>query len=308
MVFLRYNSPSIISMKRLIVSLFVIWTMSTIACGQSLNPSQTRLRNEIKSFLQEEGFMPSIDKSGYIAFKKEGSQYWAYVSEEDTSPMYVTLGTGFKNPQEYSRATIMLTAADMNFVEGVKVICGEDSFTIQGEMFLGNAEQFKYSFYKILNQIERVVYAFDEACQNNKSGSGSFSGSSSYSNGSTTVSEPKIVNNPSIRTRGDNRLVFKRVIIADAYTALEMSTNNNYGSGYYTWCQIAKGTHLICGGRNYSMIKAEGIKIAPDKSYFSGTNSTLNFTLYFEPIPRSATSIDFYEENGSKWNTWGISL
>ncbi len=195
----------------------------------------------------------------------------------------------------------MLAAADLNHVPGVKVLCGEDSFAIQGELFLGNAEQFKYAFYKILSQIESVVYMFDEACKNNQSVSSPYSDSS-------RSSDPRVVNYPSIRTRGDNKLIFKRVIIADSYTALEMSTNNNYGSGYYIWCQIAKGTHLICGGRNYAMIKAEGIKIAPDKSYFSGSNSTLNFTLYFEPIPRNATSIDFYEDNGSHWNTWGISL
>lgn len=296
-------------MKRIIISLFAFGLMTGVACAQSLNASQTRLRNEIRSFLQEEGFMPSIDKDGDIAFKKEGGQYWVTVSAEDTAPMYVTIGRGFNKPQEYSLATIMLTAADMNFVEGVKVLCSEDSFVIQGELFLGNAEQFKYAFYKIINQIERVVYAFDEACQKNQSGGSSSSVTSNYLNGNPTISsEPKVVNYPNIRTRGDNKLVFKRVIIADTYTAIEMSTNNSHGSTYYTWCQIAKGTHLICSGRNYSMIKADGIKVAPDKTYFSGTNSTINFTLYFEPIPRTATSIDFYEESGSSWNTWGISL
>jgi hypothetical protein len=296
-------------MKRLLLLLVVFMGFAWSADAQSLNAAQTKLRNEINSFLKEEGFMPSIDKDGSVLFKKEGTQYWVSVSDEDTAPMYVTIGAGFNKPDEYSLATIMLAAADLNMVKGVKVLCDEDSFLVQGEMFLGNAEQFKYSFYKIVSQIESVVYVFDEACKNNQGGSSSSSAPSRPSYGSSSSSsEPRIVNYPSIRTKGDNKLIIKRVVIADSYTALEFSSNNNHGSTYYSWCTIAKETHLICGGKNYALIKADGIKINPEKTYYSGSNSTINFTLYFEPIPRNATTIDFYEAYDSEWNTWGIKL
>lgn len=296
-------------MKRILLTFIAIGLFADFAFAQSLNATQTKLRNEIKSFLQEEGFMPSVDKDGDVSFKKEGKQYWVSVSDEVTNPMFVTIGAAFNKPEEYSLSTVMLAAADLNLVKGVKVLCGEDSFVIQGELFLGNAEQFKYAFYKIISQIESVVYIFDEACKDNQSGSSSYSASSrsSYGNSSSS-SEPKIVSYPSIRAKGDNKLVIKRVIIADNYTALEFSSNNNHGSTSYAWCTIAKETHLICGGKNYSMIKAEGIKIAPEKTYYSGSNSTIYFTLYFEPIPRNATTIDFYEQYNSEWNTWGIKL
>lgn len=296
-------------MKRILLTFIFLGLFASIANAQSLNATQTKLRNEIKSFLQEEGFMPSINKDGDISFKKEGKQYWVSVSNEDTNPMFVSIGAGFNKPEEYSLSTVMSAAADLNLVKGVKVLCGEDSFVIQGELFLGNAEQFKYAFYKILSQIESVVYLFDEACKNNQSGSSSYSASSHSSYGSSSSSsEPRIVNYPSIGTKGDNKLTIKRVVIADSYTALEFSSNNNHGSTSYSWCTIAKETHLICGGKNYAMIKAEGIKVSPEKTYYPSSNSTINFTLYFEPIPRNSTAIDFYEKYDSEWNTWGIKL
>lgn len=299
-------------MRKCLISLLFLLTLFGIAAAQSLNASQAKLRDEIKAFLQEEGFMPSIENGGEISFKKEGTTYWISVSPEDINPMFVTIGVIFGKPQEYTLTTMMLAAADLNLYKGIKVLCGEDSFAVEGEMFLGNAEQFKYAFYTLMGQIEKALLSFNDVCKqyNNESTASSSRSSSAIaaSNRDSNSSEPKVIYYPSIRSTGDNRLIFKRVIIADSYTALEMSTSNKYEGGYYTWCQIAKGAHLICGGKHYAMKKADGIKVAPDKTYFANANSTLDFTLYFEPIPKNATSIDFYEDAGSSWNTWGISL
>ena len=72
-------------MKRLVAILLCAMSLSTIfAYADDLTSSQLKLRNEIKAFLQEEGFMPEIDSDGDIKFKKEGSTYIGEVSFEFT--------------------------------------------------------------------------------------------------------------------------------------------------------------------------------------------------------------------------------
>lgn len=298
-------------MRKVIISLFAIWLMIGMSYAQSLNASQTKLRNEIKSFIQEEGFLPSIDKDGDIVFKREGNTYWVTVSEDDVSPMFVSLCTLYNRPERYSLQTMLLAAAEINKYPGVKMVCFEDSFTLQGELFLSQSELFKYAFYTILNQINNILSHLSELVDEVESevsqvSPGSSSSSSSYM--SSADPNPKVVSYPSIRSKGDNKLIFKRVTITDTYTMLEMSSNNNHGDTSYAWCQISRNAHLICRGKNYSLIRAEGIKLAPEKTYYSGTNSSISFTLYFQPIPKNAATFDFYEEPGSSWNTWEIAL
>ena len=295
-------------MIKYLYSLIALIGLSALSYAQSFNASQIKLRNDIKSFIQEEGFLPSIDKDGDISFKKEGRTYWVSISPDDKNPMFVVLGASFNKPEKYELTTLLLASADINYYPGVKMVCDEDSFTLQGELYLSQVEVFKYAFYTILNQIESVLSDLPEILEKEKTGVSNNSSSYSGSSRQAIDSNPKVVSYPSIRTKGDNKLTFKKVTITDSYTILEMSTNNNRGNTYYQWCQLSKNTHLICGGKNYSLVRAEGIELAPEKTYFSGSNSTISFTLYFQPIPKSATSFDFYEESGSAWNTWGISL
>lgn len=56
------------------------------------------------------------------------------------------------------------------------------------------------------------------------------------------------------------------------------------------------------------MTKAEGIKIAPDKTYFSYAGQDITFTLYFPSIPTSATSMDLIESADSEWKFYGIKI
>lgn len=144
-------------MKRLVAILFGAISLSTLfAFADDLTSSQLKLRNEIKAFLQEEGFMPEIDSDGDIKFKKEGSIYYINVNSNDTSPMYVSLSLDFNKPEGYSDEAIKIAANELNLYKGVKVICLDYSFSIRGEMYLVSSEAFKYSFYKLMSQISNV--------------------------------------------------------------------------------------------------------------------------------------------------------
>ena len=56
------------------------------------------------------------------------------------------------------------------------------------------------------------------------------------------------------------------------------------------------------------MTKAEGIKIAPEKTYFTHTGENIAFTLYFPSIPESVTSINLIESIDSDWKFYDIKI
>ena len=150
-------------MKR-IITIICLFLSGCYLIAQELNSEQTRLRTNIKNYLQQEGFVPSIDEDGDIAFKKEGELYWVSISPEFTTPMHVTLNTMFKNPQGYDLKTIKYAAAATNYQNSVKVLCGEESFIIQSELFVLTVEHFKYAFRTMMKRIDEVESLFLETC------------------------------------------------------------------------------------------------------------------------------------------------
>lgn len=127
------------------------------------------------------------------------------------------------------------------------------------------------------------------------------------SNGGT-VSSNNTVNYPSVRSTTAEREKIKSVKLASDYTAVEIISNNQSGSSYYQWCNINRNTYIMVNGTQYTMTKAEGIKIAPEKTYFSYAGQDITFTLYFPPIPTSATSMDLIESADSEWKFYGIKI
>lgn len=56
------------------------------------------------------------------------------------------------------------------------------------------------------------------------------------------------------------------------------------------------------------MYRTEGIKIAPEKTYFSYAGQDITFTLYFPPLPESVKSINLIETIDSDWKFYGIKI
>lgn len=118
-----------------------------------------------------------------------------------------------------------------------------------------------------------------------------------------------IVNNPHVRITTAERARIKSVTLGRDYTAVEITSNNRgENNTYYQWCNIDRNTSLLVNGTRYAMLKAEGIKIAPDKTYYSYAGQEITFVLYFPPIPSSATSMDLIEPGGSSWKFYGIKI
>ena len=143
-------------------------------------------------------------------------------------------------------------------------------------------------------------FVFMITCSSSSTGGSSYSGSITSS--SNTISYP------SVRSSTAERARIKSVTLGRDYTAVEIISNNQSGSSYYQWCNIDRNTYILVNGTRYTMTKAEGIKIAPDKTYFSYAGQDITFTLYFPSVPTSATSMDLIESSDSEWKLYGIKI
>lgn len=108
-------------------------------------------------------------------------------------------------------------------------------------------------------------------------------------------------------TYADEQTIIRKITLDDQYTAIEISTNKIHGNFIYTWCNINKETYITANGEKYIMKYADGIKVAPEKTYYSDSQHLIIFTLYFPPIPSTST-IDLIEPNDSNWKWYGIQV
>lgn len=144
-------------------------------------------------------------------------------------------------------------------------------------------------------------YVFMITCSNTGS-------SSIYSVSPSTSTSIKTIEYPTIGRTTAERAKIKSVKLAKDYTAIEITSNNQSGNSYYQWCNINGNTYILVNGIKYTLTRTDGIKIAPEKTYFSYAGQDITFTLYFPPISDTATSIDLIESIDSEWKFYGIKI
>ena len=132
-----------------------------------MNTAQRRLRSDITQFLREEGFMPEIDSDGDIKFKKEGGTYYISIDYKDDSPMYLVMYRQYLYSESglFVKRNILKASNELNFYKGVKILCFESNYSFRAEMYLVNAEHFKYTFYKLLSQLASIEDDLETECQ-----------------------------------------------------------------------------------------------------------------------------------------------
>lgn len=142
------------------------------------------------------------------------------------------------------------------------------------------------------------------------SGTGSSTSTSTVSSSYNSNSSTRTVTNPKVNTNYANKLNVQSVTLSSTETVLTISDNNmsSNGSTYYEWMNLDAGAYIVANGQKYQLKRAEGIAIAPNKTYFSYAGETKTFKLYFPSIPTSTTSIDFIESSTSEWKLYGIQL
>lgn len=149
----------------LFVSLLAVCALQAMA--QELTTAQRQLRSDISYFLREEGFLPEIDSDGDIMFKKEGGVYYISIDHNDTSPMYLAMHRDYLYSDNglFTKPNVAKAANELNLYKGVKVICFDNNYSYRAEMYLVNAEHFKYTFYKLLSQLENIENDMESECE-----------------------------------------------------------------------------------------------------------------------------------------------
>lgn len=161
----------------------------------------------------------------------------------------------------------------------------------------------KISSLNLSSKVKAVKnYVYYITCSdrgNGNNNSGSYSGG--YSSGKT-------YNNPTVNRNMSSHLKVISISVQDDQTIITLSDNNRTKDGYYEWITIEKNAYIVANGQKYTLRRAEGIAIYPDKTYFSYAGETKTFTLYFPAIPKGTSSIDFIESSESEWKLYGIQL
>lgn len=142
-------------MKRFIsILVFVTIGLSVAFAQKTFSSGQRALRDNIKSYLQEEGYQPSLDSDGDIKFKRQGDVYFICVSAKDESPYYVRLSKYFSYSDKISKSKIALYYEAINQYKMIKLITTDDSFIIDAQMYLINSVSFTSIFNKVLSVMD----------------------------------------------------------------------------------------------------------------------------------------------------------
>lgn len=142
----------------IIMSLFLFG----ISYAEELGITQKKFRASLQEFLKEEGFVPIIeDGDNNLYFKKEGTLYW--ISFGGTSPTYIELHrSGLKCEDTDNSLVLQAVNAANRKVRSAKAMFNDTSVTFAIEMYCHSPEEFKYIFYKCLNELENIKESVTE--------------------------------------------------------------------------------------------------------------------------------------------------
>lgn len=145
-----------------------------------------------------------------------------------------------------------------------------------------------------VKKLKKYVYLIK--CSNQGDNSKGSTPTTTTSNGDRTVYYP------SVSKTDAKDLTITSISLTNSYTAIEIRSRFTN----YAWCCIYPDTYISANGRQYKLVRTEGINISPQVTYYNYKDIT--FTLYFPPIPTTTTQIDLIEPGTSVWKIYGIQL
>lgn len=147
----------------LLFTCLTVFSMSMSADG--LTKSQKKLRDEIMQYFAVEGIYAETDQNGRIVFYYENSEYYIGIDTGFETPMMLCLYKTYSYSPDYNRDIHIMASAEVNSSHrGVKLIFLKDTYRIQSEYLLYNAENFKYSFKKIMEEMMGAEKDMEDAC------------------------------------------------------------------------------------------------------------------------------------------------
>lgn len=291
--------------------IFLIIIAAVIGCvamnAAQLTPAQKKAKTEIFNALKKYGTNITDDGEESLSFKYDGTTFEASVHMLNPQTLYLCLSVIFGLPEEYNSEISNIAA--FNAASG-KPVC---SFSMNGalafscEMYAKDAKPFIAVLPEMLVALSSSAEKFQEEYEKAAKDyvpSSPVAGVSVIETSNNEYIYPKITSNTS-----DSKLYIKKVTLDQQYTILDMVS---YNGAQYQNCAISKNSYLMVNGRKYSMIKTEGISYSPTftdyPGYETGREVSLNFRLYFPPLPKGTTAFDFMESPTDGWQIKGIEL
>lgn len=151
-------------MKRLCLFMLMCLLSGAWAYSQDFSTSQKRLRSDIVTYLQEEGYMPEIDSDGDVKFKKGGLIYYVLIDKRDETPMYLSIALFYDYDATFTKERIAASLFRLNLKKGVKVLGFDNRYSYRAEMYLTDAQQFKGTFNKLIAQLGLLRSELEELC------------------------------------------------------------------------------------------------------------------------------------------------
>ena len=180
--------------------------------------------------------------------------------------------------------------------------------TVSALSLSGQVKKLRNFVYKIDCSSQVVPRSYSSSYTTSSSPHHSSNAISSYPSSNTTSSHtPKFTAHtgskfyPSV-SKCPSDLTVTRVSTSTSCTVVEILSKPDG----HAWCSIDSDTYISANGTQYKLVRAEGISISPQVTYYNGYNIT--FRLYFPPIPSTTTQIDLVEPGSSSWKLYGIQL
>ena len=123
-----------------------------------------------------------------------------------------------------------------------------------------------------------------------------------------TIEKLKTVFHPLVKitTKPDSKVM--RIEMEEDYTRIDFVTL----AGHWLWVQMDSNCFIrpVGSDTRLTLVKAQGIPLAPNKYHFKSRNESLYYTLYFPALPKGTEAIDIIEKEvpGTYFNFYGVAL
>jgi hypothetical protein len=140
-------------MKKKMVMVFIGLVLVFVNVNAQMTRSQ--LQQMYLSYLREEGFQPSIDSDGDIAFRAEGRNFYIIVNEDDLEYFYLLFPNFWEIESEDERRQVAEAASSVTrTTKLVSVyITSRDDTSIRACLFVSKPEDFKNHFRRMIDVI-----------------------------------------------------------------------------------------------------------------------------------------------------------
>ncbi|MDE6382823.1 MAG: hypothetical protein K2K79_00545 [Paramuribaculum sp.] len=146
------------NLKKLLLVAFVAISAAMSAYGADLSREALNLRSQIKSYLSQEGYVPSIDEDGDIKFKYQGNTYFIQLFDivGDIALRYMVGVTIPDNVSQARAKEVCLYVAQQKLCTRAIVTSSGRTINVQIDGFCSGISMFKDLFLTNMKLLDGV--------------------------------------------------------------------------------------------------------------------------------------------------------